>query len=125
MDKHTFLSAYRPEVEKIELNGQTLYLREPTVGDNNFLLFEQQAYALRRAKELGYEVDTSDPERLKRLLDTVGDPYVLARGAASRLCDAQGNLLFDPKNEDDLTALNQLGQHFLEVFQSADIKKKA
>lgn len=124
MNKVDFLNAHKPKVEKIEVDGKTIYLREPTVGDNNFLLFERQTYLLNRAKQLGIEVDLMDSANIEKQLKQVSDPYVLARNAAIRLCDEEGNLLFNPQNIDDLEQLNGLGQSLLSLLNQEDGKKK-
>ncbi len=125
MNKVDFLNAHKPKVEKIEVDGKTIYLREPTVGDNNFLLFERQTYLLNRAKQLGIEVDLMDSANIEKQLKQVSDPYVLARNAAIRLCDEEGNLLFNPQNIDDLEQLNGLGQSLLSLLNQDDGKKKS
>lgn len=123
MNKADFLSQHKPKVEKIEVDGKIIYLRELTVGDNNFIMFETQAYMLQRAKQLGIEIDMSNGTQIEAQLKQVEDPYMLARQAAMRICDEEGNLLFDFKNVDDLDKLNGLGQSFLTIFQ--DSKKKS
>ncbi|WP_159990812.1 hypothetical protein [Pelistega ratti] len=123
MNKADFLSQHKPKVEKIEVDGKTIYLRELTVGDNNFIMFETQAYMLQRAKQLGIEIDMSNGTQIEAQLKQVEDPYMLARQAAMRICDEEGNLLFDFRNVDDLDQLNSLGQSFLTIFQ--DTKKKS
>ncbi len=125
MNKVDFLNAHKPKVEKIEVDGKTIYLREPTVGDNNFLLFERQTYLLNRAKQLGIEVELMDSANIEKQLKQVSDPYVLARNAAIRLCDEEGNLLFNPQNIDDLEQLNGLGQSLLSLLNQDDGKKKS
>lgn len=125
MNKVDFLNAHKPKVEKIEVDGKIIYLREPTVGDNNFLLFERQTYLLNRAKQLGIEVDLMDSANIEKQLKQVSDPYVLARNAAIRLCDEEGNLLFNPQSIDDLEQLNGLGQSLLSLLNQDDGKKKS
>lgn len=125
MNKTDFLNEHKPKVEKVEVDGKVIYLREPTVGDNNFILFERQTYLLNRAKQLGVEVDTNDTVSLEKQLKQVSDPYVLARNAAIRLCDEEGNLLFNPQSVDDLEQLNGLGQSLLSLLNSEDGKKKS
>lgn len=125
MNKVDFLNAHKPNVEKIEVDGKTIYLREPTVGDNNFLLFERQSYLINRAKQLGIELDLTDGVDIEHQLKQVADPYVLARGAAMRLCDEEGNLLFNPKSIEDLEQLNLLGQSLLSLLNGDNDKKKS
>ncbi len=47
----------------------------------------------------------------------VGDPFMLARRLAVRLCDEAGELLFDASNEDDLKAINALDGSVLDVLR--------
>lgn len=124
MNKASFLSEHKPKVEKIEVDGKTIYLREPTIGDNNCLIFERQAYLLQRAKQLGIEVDLTDPILMEGQLKQVNDPYVLARGAAMRLCDENGVLLFNHQSIEDLEQLNTLGQSLLKLINGYDEEKE-
>lgn len=60
------------------------------------------------AEAQGIKLNYDDPEELVKQLSKVYDPYRLARNIALRLCDADGNNLFDFENMDDLEALSSL-----------------
>lgn len=71
------------------------------------------------AKAQGVELDYDDPDELGKQLGKVYDPYRLARNLALRLCDKDGNLLFDFENEDDLKALSSLDNEVSEELSRA------
>lgn len=125
MDKQAFLNAHKSKVKKLEIDGQEIYLREITIQDNNFLMFEREAYLLSRAKQLGIEIDLSDRKLMEIQLAQVTDPYVLARNVAIRVCDEQGNLLFNPTDNDDLEQINGLSESLLLLLSDEINKKKS
>ncbi|HBP27943.1 MAG TPA: hypothetical protein DD666_00825 [Advenella kashmirensis] len=124
MDKKSFIEQRKPKVTAVPIDGQDIYLREPTIGDNNFVLFEKRAYLLDEAIKSGVELDLSDEAEVEAHLKRVPDKFALARGAAIRICDPDGNLLFDAKSKDDLAALNSLGESLLSAIQEGTEKKK-
>lgn len=124
MDKKSFLEQRKPKVTAVPIDGQDIYLREPTIGDNNFVLFEKRAYLLDEAVRSGVEIDLNDEAEIEAHLKRVPDKFALARGAAIRVCDENGNLLFDAKNKEDLAELNELGESLLTAIQQGTEKKK-
>ncbi len=124
MDKKSFLEQRKPKVTAVPIDGQDIYLREPTIGDNNFVLFEKRAYLLDEALKSGVELDLNDEGEVETYLKRVPDQFALARGAAIRICDESGTLLFDAKSKDDLAELNKLGESLLTAIQEGTEKKK-
>lgn len=124
MDKKSFLEQRKPKVTTVTVDGQDIYLREPTIGDNNFVLFEKRAYLLDEAIRSGVDLDLSDEAEIEAHLKRVPDKFALARGAAIRISDKAGNLLFDAKSKDDLAELNSLGESLLTAIQEGTEKKK-
>ncbi|GAB7128036.1 hypothetical protein JCM19000A_25430 [Silvimonas sp. JCM 19000] len=99
----------------------TVYLRATTVGAVNFDISLGLAHMLKLAEQQGVPVDLDDwpdVDKLKAFLRRrVGDPFMLARRLAVRLCDEAGELLFDASNEDDLKAINALDGSVLDVLR--------
>ena len=123
MDKVAFLARRKSKVTSLDVDGDVIYLRNPTIGDNNFMLFERQAYLLERAKQLGIQINMEDETLMNNQLKQISDPYVLARGAAMRLCDEQGELLFNVRNTADLDDLNKLDESLLTAINGLFKKK--
>lgn len=71
------------------------------------------------AEAQGIKLNYDDPEELVKQLSKVYDPYRLARNIALRLCDADGNNLFDFENMDDLEALSSLDKSVSEELSRA------
>lgn len=70
------------------------------------------------AEAQGIKLNYDDPEELVKQLSKVYDPYRLARNIA-RLCDGDGNNLFDFENMDDLEALSSLDKSVSEELSRA------
>ncbi|HDR1420257.1 hypothetical protein [Pasteurella multocida] len=109
----------KPRLKKIEINGAEYYLRELTVGEVNEQLYGQQQRLIKLAKSQGIELNLDDAEELAKQLSQIYDPHTLARILAIRLCDENGENLFDAENEEDLTALSQLDKAVFEKLTQA------
>ncbi|MGC6407557.1 hypothetical protein ACNO7M_02935 [Bisgaard Taxon 45] len=109
----------KPRLKKIEINGAEYYLRELTVGEVNEQLYGQQQRLIKLAKSQGIELNLDDAEELAKQLSQIYDPHTLARTLAIRLCDENGENLFDAENEEDLTALSQLDKAVFEKLTQA------
>lgn len=119
MDLRNKLLQHKPKVTEIEILGEKYYARALSVGDVNRGLFGQHKLLCDIAKAQGIELDYDDPDELGKQLGKVYDPYRLARNLALRLCDKDGNLLFDFENEDDLKALSSLDNEVSEELSRA------
>ncbi|HII3799614.1 TPA: hypothetical protein ACY38O_000766 [Pasteurella multocida] len=104
----------KPRLTKLEINGAEYYVREFNVGEVNEQLYGQQQRLVKIAQSQGIELNFDDAEELTKQLAKIYDPHTLTRTLAIRLCDEDGNNLFDAENEEDLTALSQLDK---EVFE--------
>lgn len=113
------LLANKPKLEPIVINGDTYYIRELTVGETNKQLFGQRQHLIKLAQEQGLELNFDDEEALQAALRNVYDPHSLTRTMALRLCDENGNNLFDPENEEDLVILSQVDKSVFEAFSDA------
>lgn len=113
------LLAHTPKRKEINIAGATYFIRDLTVGEMNQALFGQQQALIKIAQEQGIELDFKNDEIRAKQLAQIYDPNQLARMIATRLCDEQGNNLFDPNNPEDLTALSQLDKSLLEVLSQA------
>lgn len=113
------LLAIKPKLKQLEINGNSYYIRELTVGEMNQTLFGQQQELIKIAQSEGIELDFQNEEILSKQLAQVYDPNRLARMIAMRLCDENGKNLFDVKNPEDLTALSQLDKTVLEQLSLA------
>lgn len=113
------LLSNKPKLHPFVFNGENYFIREFNVGEMNKAFYGQRQELIRIAKSQGVELDFSDEDKLTEQLAGVYDPLRLARSMATRLCDADGNNLFDPENEDDLTALSRLDKSVFEAFNQA------
>ncbi|MDE8035742.1 hypothetical protein OQ257_11305 [Actinobacillus equuli subsp. equuli] len=102
------LLSFKPKVKPIQLRDQTFYFRELNVQETNEFLFGQRTRMIRIAEQQGIELDLENEDQLAIQLKNIFDPYAMARTLAVRLCDENGQSLFDKDNEDDLKALSQL-----------------
>lgn len=108
-----------PKLHPFVFNGENYFIREFNVGEMNRAFYGQRQELIRIAKQQGVELDFSNEEKLTEQLAVIYDPLRLARSIAARLCDADGNNLFDPENEDDLIALSKLDKSVFEAFNQA------
>lgn len=117
--RETLLANNKPALKQIIINGTTYFMREFTVGELNKALYGQQQELLRIAKEQGIELNFEDEDTLSKQLAQIYDPYRLPRTLATRLCDEDGNNLFDPNNQQDLEQLSKLDKAAYEQFSAA------
>lgn len=108
------LLANKPKITPIIINGENYYIREFTVGEMNQALYGQQQELIRIAEEQGITLAFNDEITLTEQLSKIYDPNRLTRTLATRLCDEQGNNLFDAKNPEDLAALSALDKAVFE-----------
>ncbi|PJG86435.1 hypothetical protein [Conservatibacter flavescens] len=113
------LLAKKPKLTQITIDNETYHLRKFTVGEMNNLLFGQQQEMIKLAEQQGIELDFDNEETLTKQLAKIHDPHRLARTLAMRLCDKEGNNLFDVNNPEDLTALSQLDKSVFEQLNKA------
>ena len=85
----------------------------------NQALYGQQQELIRIAEEQGITLAFNDEITLTEQLSKIYDPNRLTRTLATRLCDEQGNNLFDVKNPDDLAALSALDKAVFEQLSQA------
>lgn len=125
MDKKAFLAQFKPKVSCIKTEQGEVFVRELTIGMNNYTIFERNVYLKEEAKRQGLDLDGLNESEVEEALSKITDKYALARAAAAVLCDADGNLLFDLRNTDDLEQINQLSQSVLfAVNEKANPEKK-
>lgn len=110
----------KPKVREIAINGETYYIRDLNVGEVNQQILGQRQKLIKLAEQQGFELDYEDEDALQATLRNVYDPYSLPRALATRLCDKDGNNLFDPQNEDDLKALSQLDSDVFNALNAAN-----
>ncbi|OZN25253.1 hypothetical protein CFY87_03670 [Actinobacillus seminis] len=108
-----------PKLTALEINGEKYFIREFTVGELNKALYGQQQELIRLAQAQGIELNFNDEEELTKQLAQIYDPYRIARNIAARLCDENGNNLFDPNKKGDLDALSKLDKSTFEQFSQA------
>lgn len=113
------LLANKPKVNKIKINGDDYYIREFTVGEANQAIYGAQQELIKIARAQGIELNFDDETELTKQLAQVYDPYRLPRALAQRLCDENGNNLFNPQNEEDLKALSELDKSVYEELNNA------
>ncbi|MDK7281600.1 hypothetical protein QP477_09135 [Haemophilus seminalis] len=113
------LLANKPKITQIAINGENYYIREFTVGEMNQALYGQQQELISIAEEQGITLAFNDEITLTEQLSKIYDPNRLTRTLATRLCDEQGNNLFDVKNHDDLAALSALDKAVFEQLSQA------
>ncbi|WP_044470458.1 hypothetical protein [Mannheimia massilioguelmaensis] len=108
-----------PKLTALEINGEKYFIREFNIGEMNQALYGQQQELIKLAQKQGIELNFNDEDELAKQLAQVYDPYRLARSLATRLCDADGNNIFDPDNQDDLDAISKLDKDTFEQFTKA------
>ena len=113
--RESLLAENKPKLKKIKIGNTEYFIREFNVGDMNRSLYGQQKVLCELAEAQGIELNYDDPEELVKQLSKVYDPYRLAL----RLCDADGNNLFDFENMDDLEALSRLDKSVSEELSRA------
>lgn len=108
--RESLLAENKPKLKKIKIGNTEYFIREFSVGDMNRSLYGQQKVLCELAESQGIELNYDDPEELVKQLGKVYDPYRLARHLAIRLCDENGNNLFDVENQEDLETLSRLNK---------------
>lgn len=119
------LLANKPKLQPIEINGDTYYLREATVGDMNKQIFETRNWLIQQAEKENVELPAEDDETFEEALNRFGEKYRLAQSVAYRLCDENGASLFNPLNIDDLNAIAELDSTVIIEFNQAVSAPKA
>lgn len=119
------LLANKPQLTPIEINGETYYLRTMTVGEMNRQFFEFRYWLIEQAELAGVELPNEDDDGFDEALERFGAKYRLPQSMASRLCDENGELLFNPQSLDDLNALAELDSQVVVAFNQATAIPKA
>ena len=109
----------KANVGQFDFEGTTYYFKHLDVGDKNRVIYGARAYQIKLAESQGIELNLDDEKQLQKQLSALYDPFVLARTMASRLCDQDGNLLFNLDSEEDLQQLSSLSNEFIEKFSQA------
>nr|DAE07378.1 MAG TPA: tail assembly chaperone protein [Phage sp. ct17O1] len=109
----------KPKVHPFDYNGVTYFFREFNVKEMNDALYGQHNELLRLAEQQGIDLNYDDEDELTKQLAKVHDPDRLSRALAIRLCDADGNNLFDASSPDDLAELRGLDKGVYEALNSA------
>ncbi|WGE81833.1 hypothetical protein NYR66_02245 [Actinobacillus equuli subsp. haemolyticus] len=117
--RESLLAENKPKLQKVKIGNAEYFIREFSVGDMNHSLYAQQKVLCELAEAQGIELNYDNQEELVKQLSKVYDPYRLARSLAIRLCDENGNNLFDFENLDDLKALSQLDKSVSEELSRA------
>lgn len=98
----------------------TFFSKELDVGTMNFIQRRLREIKKELAEKQDIYLSEDDPEQYEDALRRVYDEFEVARLLAFRLSDEDGTLLFDAENEDDLRALNRLGQSFADAVFTAE-----
>ena len=117
--RESLLAENKPKMRKIKIGNTEYFIREFNVGDMNRSLYGQQKVLCELAEAQGIELNYDDPEDLVKQLSKVYDPYRLARNLALRLCDTDGNNLFDFESIEYLEALSRLDKSVSEELSRA------
>lgn len=99
--------------------GNTFFSKELDVGTMNFIQRRLREIKKELAEKQDIYLSEDDPEQYDDALRRVYDEFEVARLMAFRLSDEDGTLLFDAESEDDLRALNRLGQSFADAVFTA------
>lgn len=97
----------------------TFFSKELDVGTMNFIQRRLREIKKELAEKQDIYLSEDDPEQYEDALRRVYDEFEVARLLAFRLSDEDGTLLFDAESEDDLRALNRLGQSFADAVFTA------
>lgn len=99
--------------------GNTFFSKELDVGTMNFIQRRLREIKKELAEKQDIYLSEDDPDQYDDALRRVYDEFEVARLMAFRLSDEEGTLLFDAESEDDLCALNRLGQSFADAVFTA------
>ena len=113
------LLAHKPQIKPITLMGETYYVKPMSVGEMNYQVFEQRQSLIELAKADGVELPVEENEAYDEVLTDFAKKYSLARAVASRICDEEGNLLFNADSLDDLKAITALDAQLITDFNNA------
>lgn len=113
------LLAHKPQIKPITLMGETYYVKPMSVGEMNYQVFEQRQSLIELAKADGVELPVEENEAYDAVLTDFAKKYSLARAVASRICDEEGNLLFNADSLDDLKAITALDAQLITDFNNA------
>ncbi|KAG1385076.1 hypothetical protein G6F57_023569 [Rhizopus arrhizus] len=91
-----------------------------SVGEANTYFQDSRRRKIAIAQQLGVELNYDEPVELQLQLEQITDPYVMASRIAHRLCDADGERVFDPADPADLEFINGLGNEFLSAAKDED-----
>ncbi|MDK9430932.1 hypothetical protein QP016_09410 [Gallibacterium anatis] len=83
-------------------------------------MFEYQNWLKAQAMAQGIELNLNDEDVLAKQLEPIADKYRLARNLAIKLCDENGNNLFDPDSREDLESILKLDDSVLSAFNQAE-----
>ena len=119
MSFRTKLLSHKPQITEITLMGENYYLKSLSVGELNRQLFEQRQALIVLAQKANIELPEHDSEQFDEALEKFAQQYQLPRAMASRLCDENGELLFDPENIDDLNQITELDSQLIADFNQA------
>ena len=119
MTLRTQLLSRKPQITPITLMGENYYLKSLSVGELNRQLFEQRQALIVLEKKANIELPEHDSEQFDEALEKFAQQYQLPRAMASRLCDENGELLFDPENIDDLNQITELDSQLIADFNQA------
>lgn len=119
MTLRTQLLSRKPQITPITLMGENYYLKSLSVGELNRQLFEQRQALIVLAQKANIELPEHDLEQFDEALEKFAQQYQLPRAMASRLCDENGELLFDPENIDDLNQITELDSQLIADFNQA------
>lgn len=97
----------------------TFFSKELDVGTMNFIQRRLREIKKELAEKQDIHLSEDDPDQYEDALRRVYDEFEAARLLAFRLSDEDGTLLFDAESEDDLRALNRLGQSFADAVFTA------
>lgn len=113
------LLAHKPQIKPITLMGETYYVKPMSVGEMNYQVFEQRQSLIELAKADGVELPAEENAAYDEALTDFAKKYSLARAVASRICDEEGNLLFNADSLDDLKAITALDAQLITDFNNA------
>ena len=119
MSFSTKLLSHKPQITEITLMGENYYLKSLSVGELNRQIFEQRQALIVLAQKANIELPEHDSEQFDEALEKFAQQYQLPRAMASRLCDENGELLFDPENIDDLNQITELDSQLIADFNQA------
>ena len=119
MSFRTKLLSHKPQITEITLMGENYYLKSLSVGELNRQLFEQRQALIVLAQKANIELPEQDSEQFDEVLEKFAQQYQLPRAMASRLCDENGELLFDSENIDDLNQITELDSQLIADFNQA------